>query len=438
MRKNKPFLTRIFHNNKFLLVLSVVLAIAFWAAVKVNYSDNSTRTISDVKVTLDTARAEENDFTAYYNEDDLLVDIVVSGKSFNINSYALTRDDIVIDASFGYVDAAGNKTINLTPRINSTDVEIVRITPSTLTIFFDRAKREELNVEARLTNEQESLVADGYVVGQPVPSFNTVTVSGPASIVDQLSKVYFNATIDKKALPLTATQEVPATLSYDLQSKRNAGYLTCESINSDTNPPTVTIPVNKVATVDTAVKFINQPDVFVDTPPKVTISPRTVSIIYNDAEESYDTFNVGTIDFKTLENKVNTFKLQADEKSAALLESAKENNFEVKVDFSAYQKQEIDASTSSVVLLNQSKNYKYEVDADAVDLRSVTVIGPAESLATLTAENLQIEINVSALDVNGGRRQSVPVSNISIQSDTVKDCWVFGDYKVNIRVREKN
>ena len=344
----------------------------------------------------------------------------------------------MIDASFGYVDAAGNKTINLTPRINSTDVEIVRITPSTLTIFFDRAKREELNVEARLTNEQESLVADGYVVGQPVPSFNTVTVSGPASIVDQLSKVYFNATIDKKALPLTATQEVPATLSYDLQSKRNAGYLTCESINSDTNPPTVTIPVNKVATVDTAVKFINQPDAFVDTPPKVTISPRTVKIIYNDAEESYDTFNVGTIDFKTLENKVNIFKLQADEKSAALLESTKENNFEVRVDFSAYQKQVIDASTSSVVLLNQSKNYKYEVDADAVDLRSVTVIGPAKSLATLTAENLQIEINVSALDVNGGRRQSVPVSNISIQSDTVKDCWVFGDYKVNIRVREKN
>ena len=77
MRNDKPFLTRIFHNNKFLLVLSVLLAIAFWAAVKVNYSDNSTRTISDVKVTLDTARAEENDCTAYYDEDDLLVDIVL-------------------------------------------------------------------------------------------------------------------------------------------------------------------------------------------------------------------------------------------------------------------------------------------------------------------------------------------------------------------------
>ena len=50
MKKIKTgFFEKVFYNNKFLFILSLVLSVALWAAVKINYSDSTTRTISDVK-----------------------------------------------------------------------------------------------------------------------------------------------------------------------------------------------------------------------------------------------------------------------------------------------------------------------------------------------------------------------------------------------------
>jgi hypothetical protein len=45
MSKNqKSSIEGLFYNNKFLMVFSVVVAILLWATVKINYSDNATRT----------------------------------------------------------------------------------------------------------------------------------------------------------------------------------------------------------------------------------------------------------------------------------------------------------------------------------------------------------------------------------------------------------
>lgn len=427
------FFEKLFYNNKFLMVFSVVLAIILWAVVKVNYSETTTRTISDVKITLDTKLAAENDFSAFTGQNGLYADVEVSGKAYNINTYSLTRDDIQLDAASGYIDAPGYKTMNLSAKINEPDVNLVRISPSSVTVFFDRVRTETFNVEARLTNDPASLANSGYIIGQPVPSVNTVRVSGPATVLEKIEKVYFEATLDETALPLTSTTEVFARIAFDLDRERDAGYLTCENVGTDANPASVTIPVNRESTVETTVKFVNQPSFFDETPPKFSVSPQHVTVVYNADESLSPSFNVGTIDFRKLSNKVNTFTFQVDESEAALLKDEIQS-FVVQVDLSNFSAREIDATQSNVVYLNQAQGTHYKANLSGKGLEKVKLIGPAASLSKITPEMLQIEINVSALNPARTGAQTIKITNISIASDEINDCWVYGSYKASVQM----
>lgn len=434
--KKTTIYEKIFYNNKLLLVFSFILAIILWAVVKVNYSEDTTREIKGVPVTLDASLAEENDYVPFYEKNKLLVDVTVSGRALDINQYSLSTDKLIIEATSGYVDSPGYKTLTLMPVLES-DINIVKISPSTITVYFDRMQSAQVNVEAKLTNDMKELVGDGYTVGQLAPSVNTANVSGPATVVDNLKKVYFEATVNSDQLPLTATTEVAAQISYALDKERASQFLVCENVGTDANPATVTIPVSKVSTVPTAVKFVNQPSSFDEQPPQVKISPANVEISYTPDGEEPASFTVGTIDFRKLKDGVNKFQLTAKETDAALLYNATEETFLVSVDLRSMSSKTIDATGSNVVFLNQSDNKKYTANLRADGLGSLTLIGPADSLEKLTADQLQIEINVSSLKTDTDIWQTVKVSNVSIRADGAGDCWVYGTYSARVRVTDK-
>ena len=434
--KKTTIYEKIFYNNKLLLVFSFILAIILWAVVKVNYSEDTTREIKGVPVTLDASLAEENDYVPFYEKNKLLVDVTVSGRALDINQYSLSTDKLIIEATSGYVDSPGYKTLTLMPVLES-DINIVKISPSTITVYFDRMQSAQVNVEAKLTNDMKELVSDGYTVGQLAPSVNTANVSGPATVVDNLKKVYFEATVNSDQLPLTATTEVAAQISYALDKERASQFLVCENVGTDANPATVTIPVSKVSTVPTAVKFVNQPSSFDEQPPQVKISPANVEISYTPDGEEPASFTVGTIDFRKLKDGVNKFQLTAKETDAALLYNATEETFLVSVDLRSMSSKTIDATGSNVVFLNQSDNKKYTANLRSDGLGSLTLIGPADSLEKLTADQLQIEINVSSLKTDTDIWQTVKVSNVSIRADGAGDCWVYGTYSARVRVTDK-
>lgn len=434
--KKTTIYEKIFYNNKLLLVFSFILAIILWAVVKVNYSEDTTREIKGVPVTLDASLAEENDYVPFYEKNKLLVDVTVSGRALDINQYSLSTDKLIIEATSGYVDSPGYKTLTLMPVLES-DINIVKISPSTITVYFDRMQSAQVNVEAKLTNDMKELVGDGYTVGQLAPSVNTANVSGPATVVDNLKKVYFEATVNSDQLPLTATTEVAAQISYALDKERASQFLVCENVGTDANPATVTIPVSKVSTVPTAVKFVNQPSSFDEQPPQVKISPANVEISYTPDGEEPASFTVGTIDFRKLKDGVNKFQLTAKKTDAALLYNATEETFLVSVDLRSMSSKTIDATGSNVVFLNQSDNKKYTANLRSDGLGSLTLIGPADSLEKLTADQLQIEINVSSLKTDTDIWQTVKVSNVSIRADGAGDCWVYGTYSARVRVTDK-
>ena len=434
-RIKTDFFEKIFYNNKFLFVLSLILSIALWATVKINYSENTTRTITEVKATIDSTLASENDFVPFVEKGGLNVDVEVSGKSYNINS--LKKDDIIVEASSGYIDSAGYKVLTFSARSSETGVDITSVNPSSVTVFFDRKANDAFNVEAKIKNTEALESTDGYFVGKPVPSLNTVNVSGPASVIENLKKVSFVAKVDNELLPLTQTIDVPATISYETDSKRGKEFLVCSDVGDKSNPATITIPVSKLKTVKTTVKFVGQPKYYDENPPRVVVDPAQVEISYNPADEEYDSYNVATIDFSKLQSGKNTFEFDVDEKNAASLVDKSIKTFKVTVDLGSVSETTIDASAANIVFLNQSKDHKYTASLKNMGLDSVTIIGPKKSLEKITADMLQIEINVSSLDTSLSGYQRVSISNISIRSEEINDCWVYGSYRAKVAVSEK-
>ncbi len=437
-KNNKSIIEKIIYNNKLLMVFCLIISVILWAAVKINYSADTTRTISDIKITV-TNSADSSDFVPFIGEDELYADVVVTGKAYNINSYALSKDDIIVEASGGYIDSAGYKVLNLTVKPSETsdlsDVEISSVSPSTLSVYYDRKATQTFDVEARITNSTDNLAEGEFTVGQPVPSMSTVEITGPATILNKMTKVYFEGSVIEDELPLTQAKVIPADISYELESKRYEKYLTCESINDESNPATVTIPVYVTKNVPTQVKFINQPAYFTENSPKVRITPSELKVTYNPAEsEDYEFITVGTVDFRSLLDEVNEFSFEVDEKFVNSGTDTSFGEFRVTVDMSSMSSKTFDITDGKVVLLNRTDGLNYSVDTSRSNFDSVVVVGPEKSLKKITTDDIQVEINVSSLSAVARGSQTIEVSNISIVNEEITDCWIYGKYNAVIRV----
>lgn len=428
---NKSFIDSLFYNNKFLAVFCAVMSVVIWATVKINYSADTQRTVSDVKVNL-SETSEDLDFTAFVDAQDLLVDVEVKGKAYNINAKALSKDDIIVEASNSFVDSAGYKVITLTAKTSETassDFEITKVTPSEITVYYDRKVTDTFNVVARIENDLTEAVKEGFTLGQAVASVSTVDVTGPATILSGLKNVYFDAVIDEEKLPLASSIELPATISYALERESDSKLLTC-NLDDKANPTTVTLPVYATKTVPVTVKFINQPEGMKT--PEYSIYPSEVEIIYNPKDEDkFTEFSAGTVDFKKLDNSLNSFILEIDhEKSPVKLTDKSITGFEVDVDFSDYSAKSITYSVSSVLFLNKQEGMVYSVEQGEGPGR-IKVIGPEKYISKLTSDDIRVEINVSALNNSRARGQTLD-ANITVGNGELKNCWVYGEYQAYV------
>ncbi len=437
----KSKLESLFYNNKFLMVFSIVLAVLIWGAAKINYSEETVRTVSDVKISLSNTLSDGSDYVYFVADEKLYVDVEISGKAYNINSNAVSRDDIIVEAAGTYIDSSGYKLLNLTAKLADGvggDVEITSISPSSIAVFYDRKATQTFNVEAKLKNDLATLSDGKYTVGQPVASMSTVDITGPVSVLNKLQNVYFEAEIPEESIPLTASTEVPAQISYKFESSAKSEFLTCESINDEANPATVTVPVYVTGKVPVDVKFINQPVVYTDNPPKALISPDEVEILYNPKDsEDLEKLYVGTVDFREIQNKVNRFTFNIDEKLGASVVDKSIEEFVVEIDMSSMSRKTLDSAPGKIVYLNGNEDFNYTIDYDNSNIDRIVLIGPKESLEKITIDDIQVEINVSSLNLARSGAQTVEVSNISIQADKIDDCWVYGKYTARISATTK-
>ena len=142
-KANVKGLRSLLYNNKFVLLLSVILAFGIWIWESIEKSPEVEVTISSVPVKIDM----DNSVPAQLNlqifgDNNYTVDVTVKGKKFIVS--ALTADDFSVVAQTNYVDSAGKKSLQLkATSAKSDNFDIVGLSKNYIEVYFDTYKETE-------------------------------------------------------------------------------------------------------------------------------------------------------------------------------------------------------------------------------------------------------------------------------------------------------
>ncbi len=414
--KNKLQLNKLFYNDKILLAIAFLTALIVWIYVVINVSPETTRTIQNVKVTIDTSVPSQFGLEVF-GENEFYVDVTVKGKKYLISSEALV-DDIVVTAQTNNVDSVGTRTLQLKGESSSgnDDYVIESLSSKTIDVYFDTAKSIQMPIEPLVVADGFSVVSEGYTCGVINLSEGVVTITGPSTEVNRIEKVIAKLVLDAS---LTSNKSADAKVQpVDDAGKSNFEYLTM-SLDS----VVLTIPVLQVKELLTSVTFKNAPTAYVTTPLKFTVSPS--KDLFNISVDEYEqtvVYPVGIIDFKNLSPSNHVFTFSADNINKA--EASETTEYSVNVDMSGIAQEYITVPYERIHA-NNPNNVSYRISGLN---KSVVIVGPDASLEAVTAENISVEVDLSEVNISKGQTTTVPAV-VTVQSD---NCWVYGTYTVEI------
>ena len=119
MKKNKFSIGRLFYNDKFVMIFSVLVSIILWFTVSAtNTSTESHKVISDIPVTIELSQnAKDNDLMVF--NDNQTASVSVSGSSFIVSQ--VQKENILVTAlQAGTIDRAGTYTLVLSAKQQGT------------------------------------------------------------------------------------------------------------------------------------------------------------------------------------------------------------------------------------------------------------------------------------------------------------------------------
>ncbi len=422
MNKIAGLTHKIFYDNKVLMIFSLILAVIIWLIVVISLSPTDTAVIKDVPVSIDLTNSVPAQFDLeIFGQSEFTVDVEVSGKRYVINSKSVNKDSVKVIAQTAYVDSAGKHTLALkVSKANENDeFEIVSVSEEFVEVYFDVYKELDFPIEPRIIADGD-IVKSGYTAGLPVLSAETVTVSGPATEVDSISKVYAELTVERA---LTETKTQAADIKAYNENGGAIHYLTFNYANSEI---TITLPVYYIVDKPTAVDFTHTPVTHINKF-NYTVSPMSVKagVQGADADNVPEFISVASIDYSMLKPGKNSFTFYSDEiPSLVIIDGTKEFNVDVFV--TGCSQRTLNVADDNVSFVNAPSGF--EVTDIVKSIGNVTVVGPQASLDSLRAADVYAVVDLANIDVTAAE-QTVP-ARLGVKNNS--DCWVYGEYSVTI------
>lgn len=414
------------NNNKFVAGLSVVLAVVIWLVVALQMSNQMQATFSDIPVTFETTMTDNLDLKMF-GQTGLSVNVTVSGKRYEISSAVLSSEDFLVTASTANVSSAGKYTLPITvrPKDANTDIQIVSFTPESVDVYFDYSLTENYPVEVQISAPDDQVSADGFVEGEPLVSTAEVTISGAAAEVQKIARVIAKVSLDA---PLSETTKFENTTLAIVNANGGIVRSTYVRVADDIQDVTVTVPILKVTQIRPTVRFKNQPSYFLEHPISYICSPSgpVNAAVSTELLDSTDSLSLGTIEFSSIKAGTNSFTFAADEiANVRVLDDV--DSFRIYFSIDGFQTRRIKVPTDSVMFSALPDTVRAAVAEDTME---VTVVGLANELDALTAEDISVSADVSALSDASGTVE-VPVS-VTVNNTT--SCWISGSYTVPVVV----
>lgn len=417
-RRKKFAWSSLVYNNRLMLLASFVTAFCIWVIMMYNNTDeNQTWKIDNVPVTVEYSTGAVEEGLKVYNLSKNSVSVSISGNSLAIRQVKAENIEVVATITENMKDRKNN-TLTLSARKKGevlTDFSVTSIDPGTVTAEVDVAKEASFPIENGITASAET----GYFVRQPQFSAETVTISGPSSVISRISKVVAEYEFPE---PLSETKDFVADLVlYDEDGEKiESDYLTLSTETVD-----VRLTVLWQEDVPLVASFTGKPASFPDR--LITISPETVT--FAGPKEGFETFqdiSLTPIDFSNIDLVTKTFKVDIVTPEG-FVNISNYQSATISVDLDGYAEKWV--SINSITPVNVSDQMDVTVLNESLE---ILIVGPASDVAKITDQNVYAQVNMSSRKEFG--TTELPVT-VGIQGNT--SCWVSGSYIATVTASEK-
>ena len=414
---------KLWGDRRFLLLLSLFIAILLWTYVTMVVMPNTDTTLSDVPVdfTYDSAKYTTLGLDIV-NEPSYTVDLSLSGDGSVLGSASAA--DFVVYPDYSSVKGAGSQTLNLNVKIVNPDLEN-RVTATiergrrTVDVVFDTVLTKILPV----TVETGGLhIAEGYSLNRVSSSPSEITVTGPSSEVSQVDSIVAPLSMETE---LSESQLVQVSLEMRDASGNTLDlpYTTMEDDIVD-----VTVSVYKQVELPLVVNFINVPSSFDVNTLQYSLSQESLMVsgperVVNNLTE----LSVGSFD-------LSTFSLDKDyQMNVELPEGivSNENVSSVTLSFDTTGMSERSFNVSQISVINVPANY--QIVPTTKRINNVVLVGPQEDLEQLSAGSIEARINAEDLQVAVGT-QTVAVQILVPSNPRV---FAIGTYTVQCNITSR-
>ncbi len=426
MKLKKLSLRQLFSNTKFLVVFSILVAFIFWIVVALEYAPVIENEIKDIPVKIDMNNSVPDKLgLQIFGQSDYTINVTVRGNRYIVGGDLLTADDFEATAQTAYVDSAGKHSlvVKVTAKDANADYEIISKSTDYIEVYFDKYAEKEVEVTPRIISELDDYTADDYMFDKAdiIYETKTVKVSGAQTEVNSITAAYADIPIEKK---LTQSETIDASVVLSNGSNLDSKYVKINGESSLTVP--VTLPVYKMQTSAVSVSFKNTPSDYINSPLLYSISPSRVRVaVLQNGSDTTNSLEIGTIDFANITPSNGSFTfLASNVKTAKFLDGTTSFNVEVNTDGLSTKK--LEPNINSIMITGGSGVSAGNVDLSSIG--SVTVVGTQTALASVNANMLEVNINLTNIKLEEGEN-TVPVT-VTLKNS--KNCWVSGSYSAVI------
>lgn len=423
--KNGKFsIRKLIYNDKYLIIISIILAVIIWIVTSMNLSPETSKTIT-VPVTVDFSdSAAEQLGIKCFGDEKVDVDVTISCKKYLAKD--ITADDLNVYLQTNVVTSSGNYDVPIkVDTSENADFKVTSYYPTVYKGYFDVEDEKTMDVDVKFS--KNDFIEEGYTMGQPLLSESTVTVKGPRSYVSQVASVSAIINVDNK-LKTTTSMDLLATAFDSNGTKVN--YVTIETGGENL---TVTIPVLKEMELDVAVNFAGKPSRLNISDFNVSYSVNRVNAgVLEDANITKAT--IGSIDFSKLRAGENKFTFNVESLDGfVILDNIKEIEVTVNVP-SDYVAKNVSVNSDNIKIINVPEGYNASVVG--ISAGEVTAIGRENILESITSANVSLVVDLSGADadkMNVGTHSYKTTTTLG-NSDT---CWIYGDYTAEVNITKK-
>ena len=402
-------------NKRFTIPLSIILAFVWWIVLTIEQRPTMERSFSDMTVTLE--RENISDLSIIGDISKQKFTITVRGPKSSVGS--LTSSDIRLYASAAEVDKPGEYKLEVTLMGKNLDYKVVSISPSTLNVNFDYIDTREFTVSAisQGATAAEGLIAEGGIVSGT--ESNTVTISGPRTVLNKIATVAAVAKVDKT---LSATETFDAEIKlYDEENKE----IEKEHLTLSSEKLKVTVPISKKKDVPVKATFSNTSAGFDQSSVKCKIDIPTVTIIGNpEAVDKTTEITLSPIDIRKVTSSSKSFDVAPKLPEGVRMFEENIESFTVQAELSGYIERTVNVSSIKFTGLGSKLTAK-----GGSAIKNVKIYGPSSVIRNIDQSKIYAQADLT--DKKAGEY----VVEVSINFDGYKNVWAIGTYKTTVTIK---